>query len=71
MLRTNILKMLLFLLAINSVGLPAVISVPEKVNTIQGAILFAQKGDTILVSPGIYNENIDFLGKRIVVASHF
>ncbi len=37
--------------------------------TIQSAIAAAVNGDTVLVSPGTYVENIDFLGKRIVVES--
>lgn len=37
--------------------------------TIQEAIDDAQKGDTIVVSPGIYHENIDFKGKTITVSS--
>ncbi|MBI4880840.1 MAG: right-handed parallel beta-helix repeat-containing protein [Planctomycetes bacterium] len=37
--------------------------------TIQSAIAAALDGDTVLVSPGTYVENIDFLGKRIVVRS--
>lgn len=68
---TILSKMLLFLLAMNGFGLAKVIHVPEKFTTIQEAILFTGDGDTILISPGVYVENIDFLGKQIVVASHF
>ena len=38
-------------------------------NTIQSAIDTAVAGDTIIVSPGAYVENIDFKGKAIVVRS--
>lgn len=34
-----------------------------------GGIWSASDGDTVLVAPGTYNENLDFLGKRITVRS--
>lgn len=45
------------------------IRVPADQPTIQGAIKAAQNGDIVLVSPGTYVENIDFLGKAITVKS--
>jgi hypothetical protein len=47
------------------------IKVPEDYAEIQSAINAAQEGDTILVAQGIYQENIDFKGKGIVLTSHF
>ena len=47
----------------------ATIHVPADQPTIQQAISAASNGDTILVAPGTYNENINFLGKAITVAS--
>jgi|GEM_PF-918409 len=44
-------------------------NVPEAYPTIQSAINAAQSGDTIRVAPGVYKENIDFLGKTIAVVS--
>ena len=45
------------------------IRVPLGHPTIQAAIDSAQDGDVIVVSPGTYFENIDFLGKAIQVKS--
>ena len=54
------------------IGLHAeVLNVPDDVETIQGGINAAEDGDTVLVQPGIYVENIDFNGNNITVASLF
>ena len=45
------------------------IMVPSGASTIQDAINAAESGNTILVAPGIYRENIDFMGKDIKVHS--
>ncbi|MBT7616096.1 MAG: hypothetical protein HN590_02290, partial [Calditrichaeota bacterium] len=47
-----------------------VINVPEDIETIQGAIQASEDGDVVLVAPGEYDENLDFLGKAITVTSH-
>ena len=46
-----------------------VIHVPGDYPTIQQGIDAANEHDTVLVKPGVYVENIDFIGKNIVVAS--
>lgn len=44
-----------------------VLNVPDEYATIQGAIHIALEGDTVLVAPGEYVENINFNGKAILV----
>jgi predicted outer membrane repeat protein len=47
------------------------IRIPKDYSLIQEGVDKAVDGDTILVAPGVYHENINFLGKKIVLASHF
>ena len=47
------------------------INVPQDLTTIQTAIDNSNNGDTVLVSPGTYFENINFNGKNIVLGSSF
>ncbi len=48
-----------------------IINIPEDYFTIQEGIERAATGDTILVNPGTYFENINFLGKDILLTSLF
>ena len=45
------------------------IAVPQDFDTIQQAINAVQSGDEILVSPGFYRENVNFLDKNIKLRS--
>jgi len=53
----------------NMVSKATTISVPHDYTSIQDAINAAQHGNTIIVYPGTYNENINFYGKRILLTS--
>jgi hypothetical protein len=48
-----------------------IIHVQEEYSTIQEGINAANYGDTVLVEEDIYFENVDFMGKNILVASYF
>ena len=43
--------------------------VPSAYSTIQAAVNASVDGDTVLVSPGLYNETVSLNGKSIVLAS--
>src|SRR5882762_4208200 len=47
----------------------AVLRVPGDYPAIQKAIDNSKNGDVVIVSPGTYNENINFKGKAITVTS--
>jgi nitrous oxidase accessory protein NosD len=49
--------------------LPRILQVPSEFPSIQAAIAAASPGDTVVVAPGVYRENLDFLGKGITVTS--
>ena len=68
--KTRLIVIILTLLFSFSTELPArIINIPEDQETIQAGIDASEDGDTVLVQPGTYVENIDFNGNNIVVAS--
>ncbi len=63
------LIVLAILIIFPSIGSAATIYVPDTYPAIQDAVDAAVNGDTIVVRPGMYAENIDFSGKAITVRS--
>jgi hypothetical protein len=63
--------MLTVMLILPVVGSGSTFYVPDNFSTIQGALSSASvlSGDTIIVRPGLYYENIDFLGKNLKLTS--
>jgi hypothetical protein len=54
-----------------STATSTIINVPVDQPTVQAGIDASVDGDTVLIAPGRYYENISFRGKNIVVASNF
>ena len=65
----NTMRTLGLLVLLSSFGFSDTIWVPDDHATIQAAIDAAGVGDEVVVRPGTYVENIDFLGKAIAVRS--
>ncbi|MEZ5359923.1 MAG: dockerin type I domain-containing protein [Candidatus Zixiibacteriota bacterium] len=59
------------LLFLNGFAISTIIEIPADQSTIQAGINASVNGDTVLVSPGTYYENIDFTDKDIVLASTY
>ncbi|NQT61580.1 MAG: T9SS type A sorting domain-containing protein [Candidatus Marinimicrobia bacterium] len=64
------LQIVMFMLLVSNL-IASTIQIPNDFNTIQAGIDYASNGDTVLIDPGTYYENIDFTGKNIVVGSHY
>jgi parallel beta-helix repeat protein len=65
-----LLSPVVFLVSTESASAKLVITVPGDQPTIQSAIDVATAGDTVLVAPGTYVENLNFGGKAITVESN-
>lgn len=63
--------MIVIFLAAMPLAIADTLKVPKDYSTIQAAIQAANSGDTVLVESGTYDENIDFLGKAIIVTSEY
>lgn len=59
------------LIILSSILHATIINVPADQSTIQAGITAAVNADTVLVQPGTYVENINYIGKNITVASLF
>lgn len=67
--RLSLLLTAVLLACVSSPSQATMIHVPTDSTTVQAGINGAVDGDTVMVHPGTYVENIDFLGKAIVVMS--
>jgi hypothetical protein len=63
--------LILLVVLLPYITIARIITVPGDYPKIQSAINASQDGDTVVVYPGTYHENIRFLGKKIVVTSRF
>ena len=66
-----IIATILMSVLIYAVASARVVIIPSDYPTIQEGINSCSQGDTVLVEPGIYYENINFNGHNIVVASFY
>ncbi|MCX6251817.1 MAG: right-handed parallel beta-helix repeat-containing protein [Bacteroidetes bacterium] len=60
-----------FIFLISQKGECRILHVPAEYTSIQAAIVVSINGDTVLVDDGFYQEQVNFLGKNIVVTSRY
>lgn len=65
----RIIPFILALLGLSTFCFSATIYVPDDFPNIQDAITASDDGDTVIVKPGTYVENVEFLGRAITVKS--
>jgi hypothetical protein len=68
---SKLVSAFLYLLLIAALCSAAVLEVPDEFPRIKDAIADSEAGDTVLVAPGVYYENLVFTGKNILLASEF
>ena len=61
----------IFLILLFSISKSDILNVPGDYDTIQDAIDSSTNNDSVIVSPGVYYEKINFQGKSIFVSSRF
>ena len=64
-------RLIILAILLNSTVFTATLNVPGQYSTIQSAINASTDQDTVMVSPGFYQENINFNGKNIIVTSTY
>lgn len=69
--KSSMLSLLLILFSISFPLHSQILHVPQQYSKIQAAINAADSGDTILVAPGIYYENLHISAKEIVLAGYY
>ena len=65
------MRSFVFISFISTMLFAALINVPDEYSTIQAGINASENGDTVLVHPGTYVENINFNGHNITLGSMF
>jgi parallel beta-helix repeat protein len=63
--------LLVIVIGLSRFSAATIINIPADYSTIQQGIYASNNGDTVLVQPGIYYENINFNGHNIVLGSLF
>jgi len=69
--RRLVLYVISLLIAINGICWPAIINIPADYPAIQQGIDASSDGDTVLVQPGTYVENLLIYDKNMVLASNY
>jgi predicted outer membrane repeat protein len=65
----KLLSLLIIMFIFSATLFAEILNVPNTYPTIQAGINASSTGDTVLVEPGTYPENINFNGKNIIVVS--